>query len=221
MHLISEPSILYFGTPVVLISTINEDGTYNIAPISSIFWLGWRCMIGISALSKTSENIEFQKECVINLPSEQQVAEVNKLALTTGKSPVPEAKVSKGYQYVKDKFYESGLTPIPSMSVQSPRIQECPVNLEAKLIHTHSLADDNPLQKGRILSFELRVVKVHVASTILMKGQKDRIDPDLWRPLIMSFQQFYGLGKQLRDSRLAQIPEKMYRTSDMDICNRN
>ena len=79
MHLISEPSILYFGTPVVLISTINEDGTYNIAPISSIFWLGWRCMIGISALSKTSENIKFQKECVLNLPSEKQVSEVNKL----------------------------------------------------------------------------------------------------------------------------------------------
>ena len=30
-----EPAILYFGTPVVLISTVNEDGTSNLAPMSS------------------------------------------------------------------------------------------------------------------------------------------------------------------------------------------
>ena len=40
MHKTIEPSILYFGTPVVLISTLNEDGTSNLAPISSVFWLG-------------------------------------------------------------------------------------------------------------------------------------------------------------------------------------
>jgi flavin reductase (DIM6/NTAB) family NADH-FMN oxidoreductase RutF len=32
MHLRSESTILYFGTPVVLISTVNEDGSYNLAP---------------------------------------------------------------------------------------------------------------------------------------------------------------------------------------------
>ncbi len=30
-----EPAILYFGTPVVLIGSSNEDGTPNLAPISS------------------------------------------------------------------------------------------------------------------------------------------------------------------------------------------
>src|SRR6202042_1082484 len=42
-HIVSEPSILYFGTPVVLISSANEDGSANLAPMSSAFWLGWRC----------------------------------------------------------------------------------------------------------------------------------------------------------------------------------
>ena len=27
MHQVTQPAILYFGTPVVLISTVNEDGT--------------------------------------------------------------------------------------------------------------------------------------------------------------------------------------------------
>ena len=42
MHVMSEPNILYFGTPVVVLSTVNEDGSYNLAPMSSVFWLGWR-----------------------------------------------------------------------------------------------------------------------------------------------------------------------------------
>ena len=29
-----EPKILYFGTPLALISSLNEDGTTNLAPIS-------------------------------------------------------------------------------------------------------------------------------------------------------------------------------------------
>jgi flavin reductase (DIM6/NTAB) family NADH-FMN oxidoreductase RutF len=33
-----EPKILYFGTPVALISSLNEDGSTNLAPIS--FFLG-------------------------------------------------------------------------------------------------------------------------------------------------------------------------------------
>jgi flavin reductase (DIM6/NTAB) family NADH-FMN oxidoreductase RutF len=40
MHTSIEPGILYFGTPVVLISTINPDGTANLAPMSSA--LVWR-----------------------------------------------------------------------------------------------------------------------------------------------------------------------------------
>ena len=38
-HVTGEPPILYFGTPVVLISSINEDGSANLAPMSSAFWL--------------------------------------------------------------------------------------------------------------------------------------------------------------------------------------
>ena len=52
-HIVCEPSILYFGTPVVVISSENEDGSANLAPMSSAFWLGWRCILGLSALSKT------------------------------------------------------------------------------------------------------------------------------------------------------------------------
>ena len=49
-----------------------------------------------------------------------------------------------------------------------------------------------------------------------MEGQPDHVDPDRWRPLIMSFQKFYGLRPgQLHGSRLASIPERNYRTPDL------
>jgi hypothetical protein len=39
-HATVTPSILYFGTPVVLLSTENENGTFNLAPMSSAWALG-------------------------------------------------------------------------------------------------------------------------------------------------------------------------------------
>ena len=47
---------------------------------------------------------------------------------------------------------------------------------------------------------------------IPMEGEPNRIDTDKWRPLIMSFQQFYGLApEKLQRSELGQIPESQYR----------
>jgi flavin reductase (DIM6/NTAB) family NADH-FMN oxidoreductase RutF len=216
MHKVSNPSILYFGTPVVLISTLNSDGTYNLAPISSIFWLGYRCMIGISAQSKTTENILRTRECVLNLPSVDEVANVNSLALTTGSNPVPPGKLQKGYQYVGAKFEHSGLTPVPADLIAAPRIAECPVQMEASFIGSHPLGAENGFQQVRVIAMELKILRVHLEESILMNGQRDRVDPDKWRPLIMSFQEFYGLGEKVHDSRLGQVPERLYRTADTD-----
>lgn len=216
MHLRSEPAILYFGTPVVLISTMNEDGTYNLAPMSSIFWLGWRCMLGLSALSKTTENIQRSRQCVLNLPSVHQVEAVNLLARTTGSDPVPVGKQQKGYRYEADKFGLAGLTPVASETVDPPRVLECPVHLEAVLEASHDLATDNVAQRGKIITFEMRITRVHLDESILMNGHENKVDPDKWRPLIMSFQEFYGLGSKLHPSTLAQIPEHLYRTADIE-----
>jgi flavin reductase (DIM6/NTAB) family NADH-FMN oxidoreductase RutF len=216
MHKRCEPEILYFGTPVVLISTCNENGSFNIAPISSVFWLGWRCIIGISAFSKTTENIKRNGSCVLNLPSVNEVSAVNRLALTTGSFPVPEGKNRKGYRYISDKFQLSGLTAVSSDTITAPRISECPVQMEAFLEAVHGIGEMDELQKGRILTMELRIVRVYLEESILVPGSTKKVDTDKWRPLIMSFQKFYGLGSQLRESTLASLPESLYHSPDMD-----
>ena len=104
MHINVEPSILYFGTPVVLISTRNLDGSTNVAPMSSAWWLGWNCMLGLGAKSHTAQNLQREKECVLNLPSVAMVDAVNRLARLTGSDPVPPHKLGMGYRHEKDKL---------------------------------------------------------------------------------------------------------------------
>jgi flavin reductase (DIM6/NTAB) family NADH-FMN oxidoreductase RutF len=217
MHVVSEPAILYLGTPVVLISTVNEDGSYNLAPMSSAFWLGWRGILGLAVQSKTPQNMRRTGQCVLNLPSADLAGAVNRLALTTGTDPVPPGKLARGYRYEKDKFGISGLTPVRSETVAAPRVLECPVQLEAVVEASHGVAEDDDKLRGRIVTFEVRIQRVHIEESILLAGEPNRIDPDKWRPLIMSFQKFYGLGEgELHDSKLGGIPEKMYRSPDVD-----
>ena len=164
-----------------------------------------------SARSKTPQNLVRTGECVLNLPSVDQVAAVNRLARLTGSDPVPEHKVRMGYRHERDKFGVAGLTPLASETVAPPRVQECPVQLEAVFDAVHPLAANDERWQGRLVSIEVRIERVHADPAILMQDEPDRIDPDRWQPLIMSFQQFYGLGAKVHHSTLAQIPESSYR----------
>ncbi|MFI5613044.1 flavin reductase family protein [Amycolatopsis sp. NPDC051903] len=215
-HTPIEPGILYFGTPVVLISTTNEDGSANLAPMSSAFWLGWRAMLGLGARSKTTVNLLRTRECVLNLPSADLAPAVDRLALTTGSDPVPPGKTKRGYFHVADKFGRAGFTAVPSETVAPPRVGECPVALEAVLEATHPFATDDPAQSGSVLGLEVRIQRVLVHDAVRRPHTPDHIDPDKWRPLIMSFQKLYGLGPQVHESTLARIPERLYRGPDIE-----
>ena len=199
MHKTIDPTILYFGTPVALISTLNLDGSPNLAPMSSAWWLGWSCILGLGQMGQTSDNLIRTRECVINLPSEDLVTRVDRLALTTGKDPVPERKRDWGYQYEPDKFGIAGFTAMESESVAPPRVRECPVQMEG-IVH-----EFRPFGKNvRANVFEVHIAKLHVDEQLLVgDGSRPHIDPARWRPLIMSFCRFFGLGGELHPSRLA------------------
>src|SRR6185295_10117681 len=87
MKRVLNPKALYFGTPVVLISSFNSDGSTNVAPISSAWWMGQTAVLGMSDA-------------------------VDRLALLTGRPDVPEYKQARGYRYEADKFAAAGLTPV-------------------------------------------------------------------------------------------------------------
>lgn len=204
MHRTIDPTILYFGTPVALLSTLNEDGSVNLAPMSSVWWLGWSCMLGLGQMGQTSENLIRERECVINLPSADMVTHVDRLAMTTGRDPVPERKRAWGYRHERDKFGVAGLTPVASQVVAPPGVLECPVRMEG-VVH-----DVRPFGKNvSANAFEVHITKLHVADWLLVPGNsatRPHIDAARWNPLIMSFCRFFGLGGEVHPSTLAESP---------------
>jgi flavin reductase (DIM6/NTAB) family NADH-FMN oxidoreductase RutF len=211
MHNVISPAIFYWGTPVVIITTENEDGTFNMAPMSSAWWLSNHCMLGLAQASQTTKNLLRTKQCVLNLPSGHMVDAVNKLAKTTGAINMSPFKISTGYRYVKDKFAHTGLTAAPSDVVRPPRIAECFVQMEAELVTAHDVGQGAGTSRFAY-ALDVKIVRTHVEEGIRLSGHHNRIDPDKWRPLIMSFQEFYTLepGK-LEQSVLAEIDEEAYR----------
>lgn len=210
MHHVIEPAILYAGTPVVLISTLNPDGSANLAPMSSAWWLGWSAALGLDASSRTTENLLRTRECVLNLPSEALAENVDRLALLTGSEALPPHKAFLGYRREPDKFGHAGLTPCPAQRVTPPRVTECPIQLEAVLEDVRPFASNDARLPVAMVMAEVRVLRVHVDESVRLSDAPNRIDPDRWRPLIMSFRELYGLGVRLRPSRLAAFPEERF-----------
>lgn len=183
-----EPKILYFGTPVALISSLNEDGETNLAPISSFWTLGGRLCWDCS----TKRNVRRHPECVVNLPSPEMWEQVERLAPLTGKNPVPELK-TKQFHFDKEKFQSAGLTPMGSELVKPARAKECPVHMEARVSAVHELRGERLEQLGGGVAAEVEVVRVHVASDLVIKDRY--VDAGKWSPLIYNFRHYFRLAE--------------------------
>lgn len=147
---------------------------------------------------------------MLNLPSAAMADSINKLAKLTGSDPVPPHKTAMGYRHEKQKFVVAGLTAVPSEQVRAPHVKECPVQLEAVPEAAHPFGR-RPDKATAALAFEMGIVRAYAEPAVLVPGIENHIDPDRWRPLLMSFCQLYGLGERLGYSVLAEIPEKAYR----------
>ena len=196
MHL----KMLYFGTPVVLISSENPDGTTNIAPMSSAWWLGDTAMLGLGASSQTLRNLSQRPAVVLNLVDGQAVDAVDRLALLTGRSDVPERKVARGYTYERDKFAAAGLTPAEFESGGPLGVAECPIQLQGQVRTISPIGGED----SGIKAIEVDVTTVHVDEDLLLADHPDYIDPRAWDPLIMKFTEYFSGGTVARPSSLAR-----------------
>jgi flavin reductase (DIM6/NTAB) family NADH-FMN oxidoreductase RutF len=164
--------------------------------MSSAWWLGQHCMLGLGNSGHTTANLVRERECVLNLVPSPLADAVDRLAMTTGADPVPERKAAMGYVHEPDKFRLAGLTPQPSGLVAPPRIAECPIQLECQVVGSHPFGD-------RCTAFEVRVVRAYLDEALQIPG-KDYVDPLGWDPLIMKFCELFGGGAMVHGSRLAR-----------------
>lgn len=187
------PSILYFGTPVALITTLQADGSTNISPMSSAWALDDRVVLGLGSRGQCAANLARLGECVINLPHADLWRQVEAIAATTGSDPVPDHKRSMGYRYEADKFAAAGFTALPSRVVAPLRIAECPLQLEARVVATHACGDD-PTDPTLIV--EAKVEHVHAHRNIVVPGTQ-HVDTARWTPLLYVFRHYFGTGDRL------------------------
>lgn len=157
--------------PIAVVSTLNEDGSNNLAPFSFFTGVSAKPMIvafcpliRTSTLEKkdTVKNIERAKEFVINFCSEKISEKVN--------------ASSAELAYGEDEFKHSGLTPIESDIIAARRVKESPIHFECKLKDILSYGDH--AGAGTLITGE--VVKVHIDESIYDQG---RIVTAKWSPI--------------------------------------
>lgn len=152
--------------PIAFVSTIDEEGIYNLAPFSffncfssnpPIVIFSANRRVGNNTTKDTLANVISSGECVINAVSHNIIRQVT--------------LCSVDYPKDVDEFTKSGLTPIPSDIVRPPRVKECLAHLECKVKEILPLGDKGGA--GNLVICE--VVRVHVDPSILDENQ--RIDP--------------------------------------------
>lgn len=194
-HVTITPSVLYFGTPVVLLTSLNPDGTSNISPISSAWALDDRVVIGLGLAGHAMDNLRRDGRCVLNLPSADLWPQVERIARATGSNPVPDHKQAMGYVHVADKFALGDLTPQRDPDWPVARITECPMQLigTANIIH-----EDADVGYAIV---EVTVTEVRASPDILLPNGR-HIDTARWHPLFYVFRHYVGgtapLGRNFR-----------------------
>jgi flavin reductase (DIM6/NTAB) family NADH-FMN oxidoreductase RutF len=187
----TSPEILYFGTPVAVLSSLNPDGTTNLAALSSFWALGDRIVLGLTVFGQSAANLSRHGHCVLNLPSPRQWREVERLGHTTGRTPLTDYHRAAGIFYAKDKFAASGLTPLPAQCVAPARASKCPVQIEAEVIALHPAGEDAPF-----VYIETRKLLVHARREVL-NSSATRFDIRAWSPLFYVFRHYFGKGSHL------------------------
>jgi flavin reductase (DIM6/NTAB) family NADH-FMN oxidoreductase RutF len=116
---------LIYPTPVWIVGTYDSAGKPNGMTVA---WGGICCSrppsIAVSLRKATYSfgSIVERKAFTVNVPSDKHVAEADYFGITSGRDV--------------DKFAACGLTPIRSELVDAPYVDEFPLVLECKLIHS-------------------------------------------------------------------------------------
>lgn len=190
-------SSLYFGTPVALLSTRNPDGTTNLSPISSWWILDNSLTFGLATMNKCYENLTTHPEIVLNIPDSHLWKNIEAIAATSGKNPLPIQKKKMGYGCEKDKFSRSNLNEVKSICVSPGSVKECPVQIEARVIRQMPLGDSGEER----VAMEAHILRVNIAEKLLDNcRRKPRFIVERWRPLYYIFRHYYSLGERLGEN---------------------
>jgi len=151
--------------PIAFVSTVDADGTPNLAPFSfftgavpsppTVVFAPLR-RFSDGAEKDTLVNIRATKEFVVNVVTEDIVGQANDTAV----------EFAPGVS----EFGEAGLTPLPSELVAAPRVKESPLSMECRL---NQIVDLGPEAAGGGSLVIGEVVMFHVDDALIEDGRID------------------------------------------------
>jgi len=148
--------------PIAVVSTLNSDGSNNLAPFSfftavsaSPMSIAFCPMIRTSTgdFKDTLKNILREKEFVVNFCTEDNYEKVN---LSSTELPFGE-----------DEFKFAGLTPIDSQLVKARRLKESPIQFEC--VFRDMLCYGKAPGSGSLITGEVKLI--HVDESIMREGK--------------------------------------------------
>ena len=119
------PKTILYPHPVLIVGTYDEKDTPNMAAVA---WGGICCSqppavsVSLREATLTYHNIKRHEAFTVNIPSRKHVKLADYAGIASGR------KVNK--------FDVTGLTPVKSDLVHAPFVEEFPLSLECRLIHT-------------------------------------------------------------------------------------
>ncbi len=115
-------------TPVWVVGTYDNAGKANVMTVA---WGGICCSkppcvtISLRKATHTYGSLMMRQAYTVNVPSQAQAKEADYYGMASGRKT--------------DKFADTGLTAVKSELVDAPYIQEFPLVLECKVIHTYEI----------------------------------------------------------------------------------
>jgi flavin reductase (DIM6/NTAB) family NADH-FMN oxidoreductase RutF len=174
--------------PIAWVTSLDSKGGVNAAPFSFFnAFAGNPPVVGIGMSSHepgrpkdSRANIRETRQFVVNLVSEENAEKMNITAVD--------------FEHGIDELTQAGLTPIPSIHVEPPRIAESPVSMECELMQIVPLGTESGLVLGRILA-------MHVRDSAVLDSAKHYIDT----PNLKLIGRMHGSGWYARTSDLFQM----------------
>ena len=158
-------------------------GTYDKQEKPNMMTVGWvgiccskpPCVaVSLRKATYTYSNIVERRAFTVNVPSEKYIKETDYVGIASGK------KV--------EKFYATKLTPVKSNLVDAPYVNEFPLVLECKLLHTIDI--------GVHTQFIGEILDAKADDSVLVKGvpEMKKVNPILYVP---ETSLYYGVGAYL------------------------
>lgn len=169
---------LVFPTPVWVVGTYDKEGRPN---AMSAAWGGICCSqppclaVSLRKATYTYGNIVARRAFTINVPSEIHARQADYLGMVSGKNV--------------DKFAAAELTPIRSTIVDAPYIEEFPLVVECRLLHS--------IEIGLHTQFVGEILDVKAEDSVF--DEKGYVDIEKVRPILFEpeINTYHGVGKLL------------------------